>query len=74
MVKIVQTLRRGGGGGQVVSMLAFNSNDQSLNSAEVCSFNSEKLFEKNEKIKRDGHVPFGQKYFQTWSSARQSFY
>ena len=69
MVKIVQTLGRGGGGGQVVSMLAFNSNDQSLNSAEVCSFNSEKLFEKMKKLKETGMSHLEKNIFQTWSSA-----
>ena len=50
---------RGRGGGQVVSMLAFYSDDPSSNPAEVCSF-SVKLLWKRTKInkKEDGVGPF----------------
>ena len=48
------------GGGQVVSMLAFYSDDPSLNSAEAYSFFYLKfVFEKNEnKQKEAGGCPF----------------
>ena len=50
---------RGRGGGQVVSVLAFYSDDLSSNPAEVCSF-SVKLLWKRTKInkKEDGVGPF----------------
>ena len=38
----------GSGGGLVVSVLAFQSNDQILNPAEANSFNVKILFQKNE--------------------------
>ena len=49
----------GRGGGQVVSVLAFYSDDPSSNPAEACSFHSvPKLFGKNEnKWKEAGDGP-----------------
>ena len=53
-VKTVDLLGRGGGG-QVVSVLTFNSDDSSLNPADVYSFFPVKfVFEKNEKIYKKG--------------------
>ena len=48
-----------GGGGQVVSMLAFYSNDPSSNPADAYSFSVKFVFEKNEnKQKEAGVGPF----------------
>ena len=44
----------GCGGGQVVSVLAFYSNDPSLNPAEAYSFSVKYVFEKNNKQKEAG--------------------
>ena len=52
---------RGRGGRQVVSVLAFYSDDPSSNHAEACSFSAKFVFGKNEnKQKRSGlaHVYF----------------
>ena len=46
---------RGGGGGQMISVLAFYFNDTSLNPADAYSFLSvEFVFEKNQKNKKRG--------------------
>ena len=45
-------LGRCGGGGQVVILLAFHSDDSSLNHAVVYSFYAGKLVEKNEKTQK----------------------
>ena len=44
----------GRGGGQVVSVLAFNSNDPSSNPAEAYSFFCNIVFEKNENKQKRG--------------------
>ena len=41
------------GGGQVVSMLAFNSDNPSLNPAEAYSFSVKFVFEKNENRQKE---------------------
>ena len=52
----------GHGGGQVVSMLAFYSHNQSLNPADVYSFSVNCVFEKNKhKQKEAGYVSFFKK-------------
>ena len=46
-------------GGQVVSFLAFSSDDTSSNPAETCSFSVKFVFEKDENIQnrdRVGHL------------------
>ena len=49
----------GRGGGQFVSVLAFNSNEQSSNPAEAYSFFAKFLFEKNENKQKDAGIgPF----------------
>ena len=53
--KQVGRLGRGGGGRLVVSLLAFYSNDPSLNPAKDCSFLCKILFENNE----NGHKEAG---------------
>ena len=55
--KVCATLGRGGG--QVVSVLAFYSNDPSSNPADAYSFSVEFVFEKNENKQKRGRVgPF----------------
>ena len=50
---------QGPGGGQVVSVLAFSSDDPSSNRADVIQFLACKLFEKNEnKQEEDGDVSY----------------
>ena len=46
----------GRGGGQVVSVLAFYSDDPSSNPAETCSFSVKLVFEKNENKQREARV------------------
>ena len=54
----------GCGGGQVVSVLAFYSDDPSSNPAETCSFSVKFVFEKNEnKQKGAGVGPFQKSIF-----------
>ena len=47
---------RGRGGGQVVSVLAFYSDDPSLNPADAYSFSVQIVFEKNENKPKRGRV------------------
>ena len=54
-----ETYNLGRGGGQVVSVLAFHSDDPSLIPAEAYSFSVKFVFEKNEnKQKEAGVGPF----------------
>ena len=46
----------GRGGNQVVSTLAFYSDDPSLNPAEVYSFFCNIIFEKNENKQKEAHL------------------
>ena len=46
------------GGGQVISVLAFYSNDPSSNPAEAYNFSIKFVFEKNKKTKEAGVGPF----------------
>ena len=48
----------GRGGCQVVSVLAFYSNDPSSNPAEAYNFSIKFVFEKNKKTKEAGVGPF----------------
>ena len=55
----------GCGGGQVVSLLAFYSNDPSSNPAKVYSFFCNIVFEKNENKQKRGRVwPTLKKYYK----------
>ena len=50
---------RGGGGGLMVRMLTFCSDELSLSPAEVYSFSSNILFEKNENKQKEASIdPF----------------
>ena len=49
-------LKRGRGGGQVVSVLAFYSDDPSLNPAEAYSFICNIVFENNKNKQKRGRV------------------
>ena len=49
-----QCYQSGRGGDQVVSVLAFNSNDQSSNPADVNNFSVEFVLEKNENKQKRG--------------------
>ena len=62
IVRLLTTCQRssnlsvGRGGGQVVSMLAFYSDDPSLNLADAYSFSVNFVFEKNENKQKRGRV------------------
>ena len=66
----------GRGGGQVVSVLAFYSDDPSSNPAEAYNFSCKNVFEKNENKQKRGrgfHIKISISTDQDLSSSAESY-